>query len=381
MSEILLPGSTIGMFGSGQLGRMFALAARRLGYRLNVFSPDADSPTGQLADHEIVADYHDLEAVRRFADGVDVITYEFENIPESTVRAAMGLKPVRPGILPLSTAKNRIREKSFMRDNGFPVTPFYPVNSLDDLEEGVRTLGLPAVLKTASWGYDGKGQLKLDSADDLSAAWNRMDGAESILESWISFEREVSVVATRCMHGDFASFGVIENHHVNHILDVSIAPAGVTPQAQVSADEITRGIFEKLDVVGTMAVEYFLTAEGELMVNEIAPRPHNSGHLTLGGCETDQFEQQLRAVCGLPLGSVRYHRCAAMANLLGDLWENGEPDWPAACAIPGVSLHLYGKAEPRTGRKMGHLTALADTVEEARELALYARETVIGEMK
>lgn len=376
MSEIIPPGSTIGMFGSGQLGRMFAMAARRLGYRLHVFSPDRDSPAGQLSDHEIVADYHDLDAVRRLAGDVDVMTYEFENIPVNTIRTAMELKPVRPGIDALSTAQNRVREKSFMQDNGFPVTPFHPVKSLDDLKEGIRILGLPAVLKTASWGYDGKGQLKIESADDLPAAWNRMDGSESILESWVTFERELSVVAARCLHGDFTSFGVIENHHVNHILDVSLAPAEVSPQVRVRADEITRGIFEKLDVVGTMAVEYFLTDDGDLMVNEIAPRPHNSGHLTMGGCETDQFEQQLRAVCGLPLGSVRYHRSVAMTNLLGDLWKHGKPDWAAAAAIPGVSLHLYGKAQPRAGRKMGHLTALADTLQEAEELALYARETL-----
>ena len=373
MSSPILPGSTIGVLGSGQLGRMFAIAARRMGYRVHTFSPETDTPTGQVADVEVQASYEDLDAVREFTRHVQVVTFEFENIPVTTVDAVAEHVSVRPSGVVLHTTQHRLREKTFLARAGFPVTPFRPVSSLADLQAGVRDLGLPAVLKTAGFGYDGKGQSKLTLLSDGEAALRALEGQEAILEAFVDFEREVSVVAARGLDGAFAHYGVIENAHRHHILDVSIAPAAVSSKIAQEAVAITRSILEALDVVGVLCVEFFLTRDGKLLVNELAPRPHNSGHLTFDACVTSQFEQQLRAVCGLPLGSTEQYRPAAMANLLGDLWQYGEPDWPAACAFPEVKLHLYGKLVPRPGRKMGHLTALAAGAGAASRLVRAAR--------
>ncbi|HYO13606.1 MAG TPA: 5-(carboxyamino)imidazole ribonucleotide synthase, partial [Thermoanaerobaculia bacterium] len=254
-----------------------------------------------------------------------------------------------------------------------PVTPYAPVRSLEELRSALGALGAPAVLKTAGWGYDGKGQVRIGSPDEAAAAWGELGTDEAILEAFVDFDREISVVAARGLDGSFAHFGVIENRHSRHILDVSVAPAGVPPAVEQEAVEIAKAVLEGLEVVGVLCVEMFLTRDGRLLVNELAPRPHNSGHLTFDACVTSQFEQQLRAVCGLPLGSTERLRPAAMANLLGDLWQDGEPDWAAACAFPEVKLHLYGKAEARPGRKMGHLTALAATPDEALKRVLAAR--------
>ncbi|QOV89952.1 5-(carboxyamino)imidazole ribonucleotide synthase [Humisphaera borealis] len=372
----ILPGSTVGVLGSGQLGRMFAIAARQMGYRVHTFSPDSDTPTGQVADKEIVAAYDDLDAVRDFARNVQVVTFEFENVPFATATAAAEIVPVRPGGLVLHTTQHRLREKTALAKAGFPVTPFRAVRTIADLHTAIAELGLPAVLKTASFGYDGKGQVKLKTAAEGEAAIAASPGTEWIYEAFINFEKEVSVVAARGVDGSFRQWGVIENRHANHILDLSISPAVLGPQAQHDALNIARGVCEELDVVGVLCVEYFVAANGKLMINELAPRPHNSGHLTIDNSVTSQFEQQLRAVCGLPLGDTTRHSCAAMSNLLGDIWQDGEPDWAAACAIPGVKLHLYGKAEPRKGRKMGHLTALGDTPQEAAKKAIAAREAL-----
>ncbi len=372
-SGVVAPGSAVGVLGSGQLGRMFAIAARRMGYRVHTLSPDYDTPTGQVADLEVQAAYDDLDAVRRFARGVAVVTFEFENVAAAATEAAAEHAPVRPAGSVLHTTQNRLREKAFLVAGGFPVTPFAPVRSLEELSAGLAALGAPAVLKTAGWGYDGKGQVKIASLEDASAAWESVGGQESVLEAFVDFESEVSIVAARGLDGSFAHFGVIENRHSRHILDVSIAPAAVPPQVAKDAVEIARGILEGLSVVGVLCVEMFLTRDGRLLVNELAPRPHNSGHLTFDASVTSQFEQQLRAITGLALGSTELLRPAAMANLLGDLWQNGEPDWAAACRHPDVKLHLYGKAEPRPGRKMGHLTALARTPEEALERVVEAR--------
>jgi 5-(carboxyamino)imidazole ribonucleotide synthase len=369
----ILPGSTIGVLGSGQLGRMFAIAARRMGYRVHTFSPETDTPTGQVADVEVQASYEELDAVREFTRQVHVVTFEFENIPVTTVNAVAERVSVRPSGAVLHTTQHRLREKNFLSRGGFPVTPFRPVRSMDDLRAAVRDLGLPAVLKTAGFGYDGKGQSKITSLSGGEAALRALDGQEAILEAFVDFEREVSVIAARGLDGSFAHYGVIENAHRHHILDVSIAPATVSPKIAQEAVEIARSILEALDVVGLLCVEFFLTRDGKLLVNELAPRPHNSGHLTFDACVTSQFEQQLRAVCGLPLGSTAQYRPAAMANLLGDLWRNGEPDWPAVCAFPEVKLHLYGKLTPRPGRKMGHLTALAASAGAASRLVRDAR--------
>jgi 5-(carboxyamino)imidazole ribonucleotide synthase len=374
VTKIILPNSTIGVFGSGQLGRMFAIEARKMGYRVHTFSPDKDTPTGQVADIETAAEYDDLDAVRKFARVVDVVTFEFENVPSATVEAAAELVGVHPRGDILHTTQNRLREKTYLSDNGFPVTPFRRIKVVEDLYYALDEFGVPAVLKTAGFGYDGKGQTKLNARGDIDAAFANLNGAEAILEAFVEFEKEVSVVCARGQNGDFAHYGVIENSHADHILDVSFAPAAVTSQVHADAIEITRNIAEKLDYVGTLCVEFFLTGEDKLLVNELAPRPHNSGHLTFDACVTSQFEQQLRAVCGLPLGSPEFYRPAAMVNLLGDIWENGEPNWDMALADPAVKLHLYGKTEPRPGRKMGHLTAIASTVEEAIAKARSSRQ-------
>lgn len=372
MNGSVLPGATVGVLGSGQLGRMLAIAARRMGYRIHVLSPDSDSPTGQVADREWSAAYDDLDTVGKFARSVDVVTLEFENIPAATVEEISSVVPVRPGWKALHTAQNRLREKTFLRDAGFPVAPFREVSERTALDGALREIGVPAVLKTAGFGYDGKGQSKIVAPEEADGAWEAL-GGEAILESWVDFEREVSIVAARGLDGSFAHYGVVENTHDRHILDVTVAPADVTPEAEREAVEIARGIFEELEVVGTACVEFFVTIEGTLLVNEIAPRPHNSGHWTIEGAVSSQFEQQLRAVCGLPLGSTELLRPAAMANLLGDAWANGEPDWARVCSLPGVKLHLYGKKEARPGRKMGHVTALADTPEAAVDLVLKAQ--------
>ncbi len=368
----ILPGSTLGVLGSGQLGRMFAIAARQMGYRVHTFSPDEDTPTGQVADKEIIAPYDDLDAVRDFARGVSVVTFEFENVPAATAEAAAGHAPVRPSGDVLHTTQHRLREKEFLSKHGFPVTPYRAVRSASDLEKTRKELGHPAILKTAAFGYDGKGQTKIESDSKSPVEW--FDDSEHVYEAFVDFEREVSVVAARGLDGSFAHWGVIANDHVNHILDLSVAPADVPPNVVKEAVEIARGILEQLDVVGVLCVEFFLTKSGKLLVNELAPRPHNSGHLTIDASITSQFEQQLRAVCGLPLGDTRLHRPAAMAQILGDLWQNGEPDWSAALADSTIKLHLYGKSDSRAGRKMGHFTALGETAADAAKAVLAARD-------
>jgi 5-(carboxyamino)imidazole ribonucleotide synthase len=369
----ILPGATIGVLGSGQLGRMFALSARELGYRIVIYSPENDSPAGQIGDREFACAYEDLDQIREFARQVQVVTFEFENVPAATTREAVKYVPVRPDGQVLHTTQHRLREKTFLASNGFPVTPFRAVNSLADLQAAAKELGLPAVLKTANFGYDGKGQVKLHRENQLESVWQSLGGAEGIYEAFVTFDKELSVVAARTVNGDFAAFPVFENAHANHILDVTFAPAAISPNLAREACELAAGILEKLNVVGLLTVELFLTREGTLLVNELAPRTHNSGHLTIDACVTSQFEQQVRAVCGLPLGSTALRQPAAMANLLGHLWANGEPNWAAALSDPQVKLHLYGKAQARVGRKMGHLTATGTTTAEAVDRVVQAR--------
>ncbi len=369
----ILPGSVIGVLGSGQLGRMLALAARRLGYRVHTYSPEDDSPTGHVADAEVVGAYDDLDALRRFADGVGVVTFEFENVPSASVAAIAERALVRPAGSVLHTTQHRGREKAFLTRAGLPVAPYALVATLDELGAAIARLGVPAVLKTASFGYDGKGQARIERADDALAAWDRIGRQPAVLEAFVDFERELSVVAARGVDGRVAHYGVIENAHARHILDVSVAPARVSPQIEREALAIAHATLEALEVIGVLCVELFLTRDGRVLVNELAPRTHNSGHLTIDASATSQFEQQLRAVCGLPLGATELVRPAAMANLLGDLWQEGEPRWVDALARPGVRLHLYGKRDAKPGRKMGHLTALADTPEAAAALVREAR--------
>ena len=374
MSRVVLPGATIGVLGSGQLGRMLAIAARRMGYRVHTFSPGQDTPTGQVADLEISADFEDLDAIRAFAKGVHVVTFEFENVPTEAAAAAAELVPVRPSGSALHITQQRAREKAFLADHGFPTTPCAAVHTLDELAVALGQIGAPAIIKTAVFGYDGKGQHRVSSIEDAERVWGLIGHQEAVVELVVDFTHELSVVAARGLDGAFAHFGAIENTHRNHILDVSVAPARVSADAAAEAVHLTRAIMEELSYVGVLCVEFFLTTDNRLLVNEIAPRPHNSGHFTFEACVTSQFEQQVRAVCGLPLGSTAQMKPAAMVNLLGDLWLNGEPDWSGALALPDVKLHLYGKTDPRVGRKMGHLTATADTVDEALEKALTARE-------
>lgn len=376
MKRVLPPGSVIGVLGSGQLGRMFAIAARRMGYRVHTLSPDEDTPTGQVSDVEIRASYDDLDAVRAFASRAGVVTFEFENIPAASMEACAAVVPVHPRAEVLHLTQHRLREKTFLAKNGFPCAPFRHVRSAAELEAAAAHVGLPAVLKTAGFGYDGKGQRLLKSPQDLAPAWGSLGAAEAVLEKFIDFECELSVVAARDQEGRFDHFPVCLNTHSRHILDLTLAPAPVEPRLAARAVEITRAILETLDAVGVLCVEFFLARNGDLLVNEIAPRPHNSGHYTFDACVTSQFEQQLRAVCGLPLGSTEQMRPAAMANLLGDLWGDGEPHWQRAAAFPGVKLHVYGKLEARPGRKMGHLTALAQSVEAAKVQALAARASL-----
>ncbi len=346
---MILPGSTIGVLGSGQLGRMFAIAARRMGYRVHTFSPDFDTPTGQVSDLEVTAPYEDLDAIREFAYNVSAVTFEFENVPAATAEAVEAIVPVRPSGEILHITQHRLREKTFLQKHGFPVTPFQAISG----PEQIQSTG---ILKTAGFGYDGKGQYRITSLDQAHAAWESLNTTDAVLEQLVDFECEFSIVAARGEDGTFVHYAPSRNEHVNGILDVSVAPFNAPPEAI----EIARAVLESLNVVGVLCVEFFLTKSGKILINELAPRPHNSGHLTIDACVTSQFEQQLRAVCGLPLGSTEMYRPAAMANLLGDIWQHGEPYWFKALAIPGVKLHLYGKMEPRPGRKMGHLTVTGD---------------------
>jgi 5-(carboxyamino)imidazole ribonucleotide synthase len=355
---------------------MFAIAARRMGYRVHTFSPDSDTPTGQIADVEVIASYDDLDRVCEFASNVSVVTFEFENVPTATAEAAARCAPVRPSGRVLHTTQQRIREKRFITSAGLPLTPYQEIYSLQDLREALKEIGCPAVLKSAAFGYDGKGQFAIRSADQTGEAWKAVGAADSVLEAFIDFDREISVVAARAIDGSFVHYGAIENHHRRHILDISIAPARVDLKIAEQAVEISRTVLEKLDVIGVLCVEFFVTRDGRLLINELAPRPHNSGHFSFDACVTSQFEQQLRAVCGLPLGATEQYRPAAMANLLGDLWVRGEPNWTAACAIPNVKLHLYGKAEARPGRKMGHITALDCEVDRALAIVDQARKAL-----
>lgn len=370
---MIAPNSTIGVFGSGQLGRMFAIEARKMGYRVHTYSPESDTPTGQIADIETTAPYDDLDAVRKFASSVDVVTFEFENVPSVTVDAAAQFVEVHPRGDILHTTQNRLREKSFLEKGGFPIARFRHIEVIEDLYSAAQAIGLPAVLKTAGFGYDGKGQVRLAAIGDFEAAFESLDGRDAVFEEFVEFEKEVSVVCARGIDGAFTHYGVIENEHTQHILDVSFAPAAISGRQYEHAIELTRNIAATLDYVGTLCVEFFVRKDGGLLVNELAPRPHNSGHLTFDACVTSQFEQQLRSVCGLPLGSSEFVRPAAMANLLGDLWANGPPNWASLMGEPNIKLHLYGKVEPRTGRKMGHITATADSAAAAAGLVRAAR--------
>lgn len=365
MNRVLTPGATIGVLGSGQLGRMLGIAAKQMGYFIHTYSPDKDTPAGQVCDREIVAAYEDLEALAAFGKTVDVVTLEFENIPVAALNTLEQYVPVRPGPAILHIAQHRLREKTFLAQSGFPVVPFRPVRSVEELGQILTSFPLPAVLKTAGFGYDGKGQAIVHSAAEAHMAFNNLGGQEAVLEKRITLQKEFSVIAARSWQGHMAVYQPIENVHRNHILDISSTPADIPMAIAEQAVAIIRELMDTLGYVGLLCVEFFLTDDDQLYINELAPRPHNSGHLTIEAAVTSQFEQQLRAICGLPLGSTDFVRPAAMANLLGDVWSTGEPIWNVALQQADVKLHLYGKAEARPGRKMGHLTALGRSPAEA----------------
>ena len=371
--SVLRPGAMLGVLGGGQLGAMFAVAARRMGYRVTVISDVDGVPAARHADRFEVVNYNDLERLAVVAAKIDAVTFEFENVPADAGRAMAAVTRVHPSPDVLAITQDRGREKAFLTEHAFRTTPHRLVESRESLQQAVADLGLPGVLKTASFGYDGRGQMRLAADADLAAAWDTLAADRCVYEAWVDFAMEVSVVVARGLKGDVAAFAASLNAHSRHILDVASCPAPLTPAVAAEAKEMACCIAEKLGLVGVACIEFFVTRDDQLLVNEIAPRPHNSGHLTIEAAATSQFEQQVRAVCGLPLGSTACVSEAAMANLLGDLWSEGEPDWAAALAVPGVRLHLYGKGAARPGRKMGHLTACRPTVADAVAAVIEAR--------
>ncbi|WP_235934789.1 5-(carboxyamino)imidazole ribonucleotide synthase [Candidatus Laterigemmans baculatus] len=370
------PGATIGMLSGGQLGRMFALIAQSMGYRVVVFDRQPDSPASQAANQTVLGDFDDTAALDAFAALCDVVTLEWENIPTSTVRRVAETTPVCPSAEVLQVAQDRRREKQTLADFGLPVTPFRSVDSQQDAEQAAAEFGFPIVLKTARSGYDGKGQQLVRTPEELAAACQAFAGEPLVAEQWITHRRELSVIVARNYRGETAVYPVFENRHEHHILDLSLCPAEDSQQIQQAAEGIATVAAESLGLVGLLCVELFETQDGQLLINEIAPRPHNSGHLTIEAAATSQFEQQVRAVCGLTLGATTVHRPAAMVNLLGDLWQPTPPAFENVFAVPEAHLHLYGKASARAGRKMGHITALADTPEEAIARAQAARDSL-----
>lgn len=365
---MIQPGATLGMLGGGQLGRLFTLAARTLGYRVIVLDPDPESPAGQLANEHLRAGYADPAALDYLASHCAAVSTEFENVPATTLETLAHRCIVRPGARAVAVTQDRIHEKTFLRDAGFPVAPFEAVHAAAELDEALEITGLPALLKVSRFGYDGKGQVRVSSRAEATAAFASLGRESCVLEQQVPIDTEVSVVLARSVDGQVQPYPVAENTHRDGILDTTVVPARVSEELARAARDTAARIAEKLDYVGVMAVEFFVTA-GQLLVNEIAPRPHNSGHYTLDASVTSQFEQQVRAVCGLPLGDTRLLSPVVMVNLLGELWTSGEPDWERVLAHPGVKLHLYGKRAARPGRKMGHCNCLASTRDDALQLA------------
>jgi 5-(carboxyamino)imidazole ribonucleotide synthase len=353
ISNPLPPGSTVGILGGGQLARMLALAAARLGINCHIYAPEADSPAFAVAAARTIAAYDDVAALKAFAAKVDVVTYEFENVPAETAAVLDVLVPVAPGVDALKTAQDRIAEKTFIAGLGIPVAPFADVSDAASLEAALARIGRPAVLKTRRFGYDGKGQTKIHDGTDPAAAFAEIGRQPAILEGFVRFEKEISVIAARSWSGAIAVYDVPENHHENHILKTSTVPARISPAVAEQARAFGGQIIAALDYVGVIGVEMFVAGES-LIVNEIAPRVHNSGHWTMDGCHVSQFEQHIRAICGWPLGSPGRYCDVVMTNLLGDDIHR----WPDLAAEPNVHLHLYGKAEARRGRKMGHFNRL-----------------------
>ncbi len=372
------PGKTIGVLGGGQLGRMLAQAATRLGYRVHIYEPQANCPAGAVAHREVNASYDDLAALTAFARECAVVTYEFENVPAAPLRAIEGLTQLHPHWSVLETCQNRSREKNWLKQNGFSHAQFAEVAAGGDVAAGLRSVGLPCVVKTADFGYDGKGQVRVRDEAGIAAAAAAFTGQACVIEQWIDFACEVSVVMARSAKAAIRVFPLVENIHTNHILDFSIVPARVAPEVTAAAEKMARLIAEKIGLVGVMGVELFVTRDGRVLVNELAPRTHNSGHYTIDGCAVSQFEQQVRAICGLPLCDPRLLSPIVMVNILGDAWAKGEPKWDVLLAEPAARLHLYGKAEPRPGRKMGHFTVTARDADMALGFAQKIKARLLG---
>jgi 5-(carboxyamino)imidazole ribonucleotide synthase len=376
---VLHPPASLGVIGSGQLGRMFIQAAQRMGYRAGVLGTHEETPAAQVAHWTVIGPPDHLPALRAFADRAEAVTVEFENVSAPALRWLARRRAVRPAWRTLWTAQNRQREKTFLARNAFPHAPWRPVRSEAELETAIRDLGFPSILKTASSGYDGKGQVLVTREAEASAAWSSLGRVACVAEAWVEFAAEISVVVARGHDGQAVAYPAGLNHHERHILDTTVMPAPVGPIVSLEARTLALAVAQALGTVGVLTVEFFLTAAGGLLVNEIAPRPHNSGHLTIEAGFSNQFEQQVRALCGLPLGRSDLVMPAAMVNLLGDLWAKGEPRWNAALRLdPGVKLHLYGKRTPAVGRKMGHLTVLDPDPEIALARALAARRALQG---
>ncbi len=368
---MILPPATLGVLGGGQLGRFFVIAAHEMGYRALVLDPDPHSPAGRIADEHLVAAYDDADALDRIGATCAAVTTEFENVPADSMAYLSKYLPVRPSAHCVAIAQNREREKTFLRDNGFPVGPFGLIRRESDIDVASDDL-LPGVLKIARFGYDGKGQARVATRDEVRQAFHHFKGENCVLERFLPLDVEMSVVLARGHDGQSCCFTAAENRHRHGILDVSIAPARVAESLRGEAEALALALARRLDYVGVLGVEFFVS-NGRLLINEIAPRPHNSGHYTIDACTTNQFEQQVRALCGLPLGDARLHTPAAMVNLLGDAWHSGEPRWNELLCQPCLKLHLYGKHHARPGRKMGHFTALDKNVDTAVDLALAAR--------
>jgi 5-(carboxyamino)imidazole ribonucleotide synthase len=373
---MILPGATLGVLGGGQLGRMFTLQARTMGYRVVVLDPDPKSPAGAVADQQIRTAYDDPKGLAQLSASCAAVTTEFENVPAAALEHLSRSSLVRPPGGAVATAQDRIREKTFFQDHGFRTAKFRPVPDLNHLPTALLEIPLPALLKTSRLGYDGKGQATITSADEASREFQRLGGVPCILEEQIELECELSVIVARGSDGDVATFPVAENRHQNGILETCVVPARISDKMAQEAQQIATGVAEALDYVGVLGVELFVAAGGRVLVNEMAPRPHNSGHYTMDACSADQFEQQLRTLCGLPLARPWLLSPVAMINLLGDLWATGEPRWEEALRRPGVRLHLYGKSEARPGRKMGHLNCLAPDSSRALALAIETRDAL-----
>ena len=376
--KILYPPASLCVIGGGQLGRMFIQAAQRMGYQAGVLAQVKDAPGAQVAHWSVVGPPDNLPALRKLTEQAEAFTVEFENVLAPALRWLAQTRVVRPGWKTLWVSQNRLREKTFLQGHGLPLAPWLPVRNADELSRVVPTLGLPFILKTADSGYDGKGQIRVDDAAEVEHAWNKLRRVPCVAEGWVRFAAEVSVVVARSSDGQALSYPVGLNRHQNHILDTTLMPAPIGPIVSQDARDLALAVAQALGTVGVLTVEFFLTEEGSLLINEIAPRPHNSGHLTIEAHVTSQFEQQVRTLCGLPLGSCDQTSPAAMANLLGDLWKNGEPNWSALWKRdPGVKLHLYGKQTAAPGRKMGHITVVDPDPETAVERVLAARQALL----